>query len=64
MGFSGDSGGKESICSAGELGLIFGLGRSPGERNGYPLQYSCLGNPMDREVWQVTVLGSKRIGHD
>ena len=64
MGFSGDSGGKESICSAGELGLIFGLGRSPGERNGYPLQYSCLGNPMDREVWQVTVLGSQRIGHD
>ena len=64
MGFSGDSGGKESICSAGELGLIFGLGRSPGERNGYPLQYSCLGNPMDREVWQVTVLGSQRVGHD
>ena len=37
MGFSGDSGGKESICNAGELGLILGLGRSPGERNGYPL---------------------------
>ena len=64
MGFSGDSGGKESICNAGELGLILGLGRSPGERNGYPLQYSCLGNPMDREVWQATVLGSQRVGHD
>ena len=48
MGFSGDSGGKESICNAGELGLILGLGRVPGEGNGYLLQHSCLGYPMDR----------------
>ena len=40
--------GKESVCSAGDLGLIPGLGRSPGEGNGNPLQYSCLENPMDR----------------
>ena len=41
-------GGKESTCQAGYNGLIFGWGRSPGEGNGHPLQYSCLGNPMDR----------------
>ena len=41
----------------GDLGLIFGLGRSPGEGNGNPLQYSCLGNPMDRGAWQATVHG-------
>ena len=44
-------------ASAGDVGLIPGLGRSPGEGNGNPLQYSCLGNPMDREAWQATVLG-------
>ena len=44
-GFSGDSDGKESACNAVDLGSIFGLGRSPGEGNGYPLQYSCLENP-------------------
>ena len=49
--------GKESACSAGDLGLIPGSGRSPGEGNGNPLQYSCLENPMDREAWQVTVRG-------
>ena len=43
--------GKESVCNAGETGLIRGLGRSPGEGHGNPLQYFCLGNPMDREVW-------------
>ena len=47
IGFSGGSEGKTSACSAGDLGLIPGLGRSPGERNGNPLQYSCLENPMD-----------------
>ena len=47
--------GKESACNAGDLGSIPGLGRSPGEGNGYPLQYSCLVNSMDREVWQATV---------
>ena len=46
--FSGGSDGKESGCNAGDPGLIPGLGRSPGEGNGNPLQYFCLGNPMDR----------------
>ena len=45
MGFPGGSDGKESTCNAGDLGLIPGLGRSPGEGNGNPLQYSCLENP-------------------
>ena len=47
LGFSDSSAGKESACSAGDLGLISGLGRSPGEGKGYPLQYFCLENPMD-----------------
>ena len=47
-GFPADSDGKESACKAGALGLIPGLGRSPGEGHGSPLQYSCLENPMDR----------------
>ena len=42
---------KEASCSAGDLGSIPGLGRSPGEGDGYPLQYSCLGNSMDRGAW-------------
>ena len=54
-GFPGGSDGKESACSAGNTGLIPGLGRSPGEGNGNPLQYSCLGNPMDGGAWQTTV---------
>ena len=48
----GDSDGKASACNAGDLGSIPGLGRSPGEGNGNPLQYSCLENPMDRGGWQ------------
>ena len=40
--------GKESTCNEGDVSLILGSGRSPGEENGKPLQYSCLGNPMDR----------------
>ena len=56
-GFSGGSDGKESACNAGDLGLIPGLGRSPGEGNGNPLHYSCLENPMDGEAWQATVHG-------
>jgi len=48
LGFSGGLEGKESACKAGGLDLIPGLGRSPGEGNGYPLQYSCLENSMDR----------------
>ena len=49
--------GKESACNAGDLGLIPGWGRSPGKRNGYPLEYSCLENSKDRGAWQGTVRG-------
>ena len=49
--------GKESACNVGDLSSIAGLGRFPGEENGYPLQYSCLENSMDREAWQATVHG-------
>ena len=48
MGFPGGSDSKESVCNAGDVDSISGLGRSPGEGNGYALQYSCLENPMDR----------------
>ena len=48
---------KESTCNAGGTGSIPGSDRSPGEGNGNPLQYSCLGNPMDRGDWQTTVHG-------
>ena len=48
---------KASACNAGDLGLIPGLGRSPGEGNGNPLQYSCLENPVDRGAWWATVHG-------
>ena len=51
------SDGKESACDAGDLGLIPGLGRSPAEGNGNPLQYFCLENAMDRGAWQATVHG-------
>ena len=57
MGFPGVSNGRESSCSAGDLGSIPGSGRSPGEGNGNPLQYSGLENPMDRGAWQATVHG-------
>ena len=57
QGFPDGSDDKESTCSAGALGSIPGLGRSPGERNGNPLQYSCLENPMDRGAWRATVHG-------
>ena len=55
---------KKSACSAGDLGSIPGSGRSPGEENGNPLQYSCLGHPMDRGAWQATVHGVTRVRHD
>ena len=55
MDFPGGSDGKESVCNAGDSGSIPGLGRSPGEGNGYPFQYSCLENSMAREAWQATV---------
>ena len=56
-GFPGGSEVKASACKVGDLGSIPGSGRSPGERNGNPLQYSCLGSPMDRGAWQTTVHG-------
>ena len=49
--------GKESTCNAGDAGSIPGLGRTPGEGNGNPFQYSCLGNPTDAGARQVTVHG-------
>ena len=62
MGFPGGSDGKESTCNAGDLSSIPGSGRSPGEENGNPLQYSCLDNSKDREVWWATVHGdAKRL---
>ena len=57
LGFPDDSDGKDSACSEGHLSLIPGLGGSPGEGNGNPLQCSCLKNPMDRGPWQATVHG-------
>ena len=56
LGFPGGSDGKETACSAGNPVSISGLGRSPGEGNGNPLQYSCLENPMDRRAWQANSL--------
>ena len=58
MVFSGGTTGKEPACQCRrhrDVGLIPGLGRSPGRGNGSPLQYSCLENPMDREAWWATV---------
>ena len=54
-GFPGGSDGKESAGNTGDLGLTPGLGRSPGEGNGNPLQYSCLENPMDKGAWQASL---------
>ena len=63
-GFPHSSFGKEPTCNVGDLGLIPGLGRSPGEGNGNPLQYSCLENPMDRGALQAIVHEVARVGHD
>ena len=54
---TGGSEGKESACSVGDSGSIPGSGRSAGEGNGYPLQCSCLKNPISREAWRATVHG-------
>ena len=54
---------KNPTSNAGDAGSISGLGRSPGEGNGNPLQYPCLENPMDREAWWATVHRVARIGH-
>ena len=64
MGFPGGSEVKASAFDEGDPGLIPGLGRSHGEGNGNPLQYSCLGNPKDREARQATVHRVKRVRHD
>ena len=57
LGFPGGSEVKASACNVGDLGSIPGSGRSPGEGNGNPLQYSCLENPMDGGAWRATVHG-------
>ena len=57
LGFSGGWDSKESACNAEDTGSIPGSGRPPGEGNGYPLQYSCLENSMNRGAWQSTVHG-------
>ena len=59
-GFPGGSASKESACNEKDLGSIPGLGSSPGEGNGNPLQFSCLENPMNRGSWWATVRGSQR----
>ena len=58
LGFHGDSDGKESACNVGDLSLIPGLGRSPGEGTRNLLQYSYLENPMDRGAWRAGAMGS------
>ena len=58
--FLGGSDSKESASKAGDLVSIPGSGRAPGERNGSPLQYSCLENPMDRRAWRATVHGATK----
>ena len=55
---------QESACSAGDLGSIPGLERSPGEGNGNPLQYSCLENFMDRGAWRATIYGVTKVKYD
>ena len=51
-------------ASAGDAGLILGLGIPPGEGNGNPLKYSCLGNPMVRGAWWLQYMGSQRVGYN
>ena len=63
-GFPGDSAGKESACNVGDLGLIPGLGRSPGEGKGYPLQYPGLENSMDCIVLEATKSLTRLIDFD
>ena len=63
QGFSGGSDGKESAFNVGDLESVSGSGGSPGEGNGYPLQYSCLEHSMDRGAWWAA-MGLQRDGHD
>ena len=64
LDFPGGSDGKEYACNAGDLGLIPGSGRSPGEGNGNPLQYSCLENLRAEEPGGLQSMGSQRVRHD
>ena len=62
MGLPGGSDSKESACNAGDVDSIPELGRSPGDGNGNPLQYSCLENSMDRGAWQAAIHGVAKSG--
>ena len=62
--YPSSSNGEEPACNAGDLGSIPGLGRSPGEANGNPLQYSCLENSIETGAWWATVHGLQRVRHD
>ena len=65
MDFPGGSDGKVSVYNAGDLGLVPGSGRFPGEGNSNPLQYSCLENSMNGGAWcRLLSMGSQRVGHD
>ena len=64
LGFPGGSDSKLSACNAGDPGLIPGSGRSPGEENGNPLQYSRLENSMDGGAGRLQSMGLQRVGHD
>ena len=64
MNFLSGSVVKNPPANAGDMGLLPELGRSPGERNGNPLQYSYLENPMDRGIWWATVHGIARVRHN
>ena len=63
-GFPGGSDSEESACNAGDPGSIPESERFPGEGNGYPLQYSCLENSMDRGVWLAIVHGVATVRHN
>ena len=62
--FPGGSDSKESVCNTGDLGLIPGLGRSPGGGHGNPLQYSCLENSLGEETGGLHFMGSQRVEYD
>ena len=63
-GFPGGSDGKESACSVRDLGLTPELEKFSGEGNGYPFQYSCLENSMNRGAWRATFMGFQKVRHD
>ena len=64
LGFPGGSVVKNPPAKAGNTGSILGLGKSPAGGNGNPLQYSCLGNSMERGAWEATVHGVAKESHD